>query len=295
MGKTSLLARGLQAAREAGARVVTTDLQLFSPAERATSDALLRKLADSIADQLDLQTGPEADWHPGRAASANFKRHWRRIVFRATDGAIVWGLDGVDLLFGCGCADEIFGFFRSCHNERALDPEGPWRRLTLAIAYATEAHLFIRNDDQSPFNVGTRLTLEDFTVSQIADLNQRYGQPLRDEKEVERFANLVGGHPYLVRLGLHAMVTHELDVGAIEAEAERDDGIFGQHLRRMVGHLRGVPDLCEAVQRVLQGGACPSLQSFYRLRSAGVILGETLQDVQLRCRLYALYFARHLS
>ena len=44
----------------------------------------------------------------------------------------------------------------------------------MAIAYATEAHLFITDVNQSPFNVGTRLTVEDFTLSQVADLNERY-------------------------------------------------------------------------------------------------------------------------
>jgi hypothetical protein len=294
MGKTSLLARGLHAARKMGARVVHTDFQLLSLVERSSSETLLRKLARSIADQLHLETGPEEDWHPGRGHVENFKRYWRRVILPSTDAAIVWGLDGVDLLFDCGFASEIFGLFRSCHNDRAMDPEGPWRRLTLAISYATEARLFIRDDNQSPFNVGVRLTLEDFTLEQIAQLNERYGRPLRDERELKRIADLIGGHPYLVRLGLHEMVVHQSDVAAIEAEAERDDGVFGPHLRRMVGYLNREPDLCQAVQRVLIDSPCPSLGSFYRLRSAGVILGESLPDARLRCRLYARYLTRHL-
>ena len=67
----------------------------------------------------------------------------------------------------------MFGLFRSWHNERSLNPDGPWGRLTLAIVYATEAHLFITDLNQSPFNVGTRLTLEDFTFEQVAELNGR--------------------------------------------------------------------------------------------------------------------------
>ena len=48
--------------------------------------------------------------------------------------------------------------------------------------YATEVHLFIRDLNQSPFNVGTRVALEDFTRPQVA-----------------RLAELVGGHPCLTR------------------------------------------------------------------------------------------------
>ena len=88
---------------------------------------------------------------------------------------LVWGMDEVDRLFTCAFGNEVFGLFRSWHNARSLDPAGPWPRLTLALAYATEAHLFITDIHQSPFNVGTRLVLEDFTLAQMAELNRRAG------------------------------------------------------------------------------------------------------------------------
>ena len=72
---------------------------------------------------------------------------------------IVWRLDELDRLFAVDFSDDIFPHFRSWHNERTLDPQVSWARLTLAISYATEASLFIQDLNQSPFNVGTRLTL----------------------------------------------------------------------------------------------------------------------------------------
>src|SRR5205085_11968797 len=107
-------------------------------------------------------------------------------------------------------------------------------RLTLAMAYATEAHLFISDLNQSPFNVGTRLTLEDFTFEAVADLNLRHGEPLGGPEELKRFFNLVGGHPYLVRRGLHEMARRGMRLAAIEADACRDEGPFGDHLRRLL-------------------------------------------------------------
>ena len=80
---------------------------------------------------------------------------------------------------------------------RSLNPAGPWSRLTQIMAYATEAHLFITDLNQSPFNVGTRLTLTDFTLDQTTELNHRYGNPLQTLHEVSRFYRLVGGQPYL--------------------------------------------------------------------------------------------------
>jgi class 3 adenylate cyclase len=294
MGKTSLLARGLQQARGQGARVVRSDFQKLNASHLETADALFLQLATSIADQLDLDVFPEEIWHPRRGPSENFERFWRRECLGKVDAPIVWGLDEVDRLFTCDFASEVFGLFRSWHNERALEPEGPWGRLTLAIAYATEAHLFISDVNQSPFNVGTRLTLEDFTLEQLADLNGRYGSPLRDEVELSRFARLVGGHPYLVRRGLHELVTTGMGLAAFEAQADRDEGIYGDHLRRILVLLARDAALCDVVRGVLRGERCPNAESFYRLRSAGVMAGASASDVRPRCRLYENYLLRHL-
>jgi DNA-binding SARP family transcriptional activator len=294
MGKTSLLARGLRQARAAGARVVRTDFQKLVAADLESLDTLFLTLATSLADQLDLPVLPEEAWNVRRSPTVKLERYLQREVLGRIEAPIVWGLDEVDRLFSCAFGSEVFGLFRSWHNERAFDTEGSWSRLTLAIAYATEAHLFITDINQSPFNVGTRLTLQDFALEQVADLNGRYGAPLRDDAEVARFYRLVNGQPYLVRRGLNEMVSHGLEIGGLEAQADQNEGIFGDHLRRMLVLLARDPDLCEAVRGVLRGGPCTTAESFYRLRSAGVLAGDSAADARPRCQLYAAYLARHL-
>lgn len=294
MGKTSLLARGLQQAREAGARVVLTDFQWLNTAQLESPDSLFRTLAECLADQLDLDTFPDEVWKPGSGPSVNFQRYVRREVLGQIGTSLVWGLDEVDRLFTCDFGSEVFALFRSWHNARALDPAGPWSRLTLAIGYATEAHLFITDLNQSPFNVGTRLTLSDFTFEQVADLNARYGSPLNGEAEIARFYRLISGHPYLVRRALNEMASHHLDLPTFEAQADRDEGIFGDHLRRILVLLAKDPELLEVVRGCLRGRPCPGPESFYRLRSAGLMLGDSPRDARFRCQLYADYLERHL-
>jgi DNA-binding SARP family transcriptional activator len=294
VGKTSLLARGLEQARRAGARVVFTDLQMFNAAHLESAETLLLALAEAIAEQLDLEVGPAEVWSARRGANPNFRRYLRREVMGAAEAPVVWGLDEVDRLFERPFASEIFGLFRSWHNERALDPAGPLANLTLAIAYATEAHLFITDGNQSPFNVGTRVPLEDFTQEQVADLNERYGSPLKGVEELARYYDLVGGHPYLVQRGQHEMASHRTPLKLLETRADHSEGIFGEHLRRLVAVLGRSPELCAVMRGVLQGQPCPTPESFYRLRSAGVIAGDSAADARPRCRLYAQYLGQHL-
>jgi hypothetical protein len=294
MGKTSMLARGLAYGRERVARTAFVDFQKLNARSLESVNALYLSLAESLADQLDLDVLPSDVWDERRSANVNFERFLRRHVLANTSRPLVWAMDEVDRLFAYPYASEVFGLFRSWHNERALDPSGPWSALTLVITYATEAHLFITDMNQSPFNVGTRLTLEDFSPLQVAELNRRYRSPLKTHEELNRFVRLLGGHPYLVRRALHEMAVHNLTLDDLEIQAESDEGIFGDHLRRILVLLARDEELTEIVRMILKGEPCPTPESFYRLRSAGVMHGTSQSDVRPRCRLYANYLKRHL-
>ena len=52
--------------------------------------------------------------------------------------------------------------------------------------------------------------------------------------------------------------------------------------------------LSEVVRGLLQGRPCSTPESFYRLRSAGLALGDSARDARLRCQLYATYLEKHL-
>src|SRR5262249_42399395 len=66
MGKTSLLARGMQQAREAGAKVVRTDFQKLNASHLETIESLFLTLAEMIADQLEIDMLPDQVWSPRR-------------------------------------------------------------------------------------------------------------------------------------------------------------------------------------------------------------------------------------
>jgi DNA-binding SARP family transcriptional activator len=291
-GKTSLLVRGIQRAKEAGFQVLFTDLQRLDPADLECDEVLLKRLGAWIARQLRLDVAPQDVWNPDLGSSVNFSDYLLDHVLPSLPAHLVWAIDEADRLLTSGLSTQIFGLFRSWYNERALEPA--WSSLTLAIAYATEPHLFIKAVDQSPFNVGTRLRLDDFTLDQVRELNGRYDQPLRSRSEVERFFDLVGGQPYLTTRSLREMVAQQLNLDAVEAQIADEDGIFGEHLRRLLMVLTRDLEIVEVVRGILRSQGCPSEESFYRLRSAGVMAGSSPLDVRPRCGLYERYLRRVL-
>jgi hypothetical protein len=294
MGKTSLLARGLQQARDAGAQVVLTDFQKFNTEEMESVAVLYRALAELIADQLELDYSPEQAWKKDRGPNVNFERFVRRDVLRKPQSRLVWGMDEVDRLFGCKFASEVFGLLRSWHEARSLEPTGPWSRLSMIIVHATEPHLFIQNLNQSPFNVGAKIVLQDFTLDQVMELNRRYDSPIKGAQDVKRYYQLVGGSPYLVRRGLQELEKPDATLAAFESSADRDEGPFGDHLRRMLVLLSKDAQLSEAVRQLLQGQSRISRDAFFRLRSGGVIAGDSAEQAGFRCQVYASYLRRQL-
>lgn len=294
MGKTSLLARGVQEARRDGSKVVLTDFQVFNESQLASPETLYKSLMNLIAVQLRMRIDLNELWSEWLGPNMNFEQ-FMQDVLEGLDGPMVWALDEVDRLFTRSYSSEVFGLFRSWHNRRQLEPDGPWSKLTLAIAYATEAHLFITDLHQSPFNVGTRLELSDFNREQVIELNRRYGEPLKDPSQIERFFELLSGQPYLVRRGLDEMVRHHLSLETLEATADKDEGVFGDHLRRLLVSIMNSKDLEEPVRSILSGNGCPDEESFYKLRTAGLIVGSSSGSARLRCKLYRTYLGRHLG
>jgi hypothetical protein len=52
--------------------------------------------------------------------------------------------------------------------------------------------------------------------------------------------------------------------------------------------------LLKAVSGMLSGQLVQTLDTFYRLRSAGIIKGESANDANFRCELYESYFRKNL-
>jgi hypothetical protein len=293
MGKTSLLARGLKYARDKGKKVIACDLQK-NQGNLASLESLYIGLCEAIANRLDLSVSPRKDWDPILSPGDNFERYLRREVLGKTEGHLVLAIDEIDLLIDRPYTNEVFGQFRSWHNERAMDPDGPWKRLTLAIVYATEAHLLITDQNQSPFNVGTKVDLQDFAREQVDELNQRYQCPLRNESELKRFFALFNGQPYLNRRGFYDLTHEGKSLDEIEAHADADDGPYGDHLKRILFKLAGNEALKDVLRGLLQGRPIPDAMTFYRLRSAGLVAGPSAEKAQFRCAIYRKFLARHL-
>jgi len=291
-GKTSLLARVLEQSRRGGVQTIIIDFQKFNAEHLQSMEAFLLKLTESIAEQAGIEFDFAANWSARRGPSMNFDRFVKRYLL-ASKRPIVLAIDEADRLFAFPYASEFFGLLRSWHNERALDPGSPCEMLTLIVAYATEADLFISDLNQSPFNVGTLFPVADLTIHEVEELHSRYGNPLKGAQVLD-FYQLFGGQPYLSQIGFHEIVARKLSFQELAAAAISEDGPFSRHLRRLLISLQHNLALCQSLRQLLAGQGRIDFDAFYRLRSAGIIRGDSPLDAELRCVLYREYLSRNL-
>jgi hypothetical protein len=294
MGKTSLLVRGLKAARGMRATTVYTDYQKLNLSQLTNLETFYKSLCEWLTEELDLDLNVDEIWNPKRTANFNLERFVERTILPNVRGHLVWAMDETDRLFDIPFKDEFFGLLRSWYNDRQIKTESGWGNLTILIAYATEPTLFISNLSQSPFNIGLDLELADFTPDQVEQMNQKYGSPLTRFEDVKSFHGLVGGQPHLVRRGLFEMRMRNYTLEQFVDLAGKDDGPYGDHLRRILVVLARNPLLSEALRQHLAHSAVLGSDAFYRLRRAGLLLGAAPAEARARCRLYADYLRRHL-
>ncbi len=286
-GKSSLLVRGVSVAREHGARNVNLDLQRVDGDRLASPDLFLRDLAEFIVRKLRLEVHEVAKaWQSSLGPQDKLTYLMEDYILPASDAPIILALDEVDRLLQTPFHNDFFALLRSWHNSRALDEQ--WDKLDIVMVISTEPYLLIADANQSPFNVGLKLYLEDFNEAQVRDLNHRHGEPVSDGHFPELMA-LLSGHPYLTRKALYLLVTGELTWEELIRVAALDQGPFGDHLRRQQWLMRSEPALRAALKQIIEQGRGDDEMALFRLLQAGLVKGSG-DLYACRCDLYRIYF-----
>lgn len=293
MGKSSLLIRTLEAAVKVGKRPVFLDYQLIERETLTQADRFYRRFCDWVTDELELENRVDEYWNSPLGNSQRCTRYFSRYLLKELQQPLVLAMDEVENLFDTSFRSDFFSMLRSWHNSRANIATPIWKQLDLVLVTSTEPYQLIENLNQSPFNVGEVINLEDFSPAQVADLNQRHGAPLNHEEE-QRLLSLLCGQPYLTRRALYLIATGRLSVTDLFATAHDERGPFGDHLRYHLFRVHNKEELVRGLCDALLRHTCADEHLFFRLRGAGLVK-RVGKDVHPRCQLYADFFREHLK
>ncbi len=209
MGKSSLMVRAANKLRLAGARVAVLDLTAIG--QNVNAEQWYNSLLGRIGHQLDCEDELEGFWlkHPHLGPLQRWLDALREVVLktppapaagRPATGRVVLFVDEIDVVRSLPFAtDDFFAAVRECYNRRAQEPV--FSGLTFCLlGVATPADL-IRDSRQTPFNIGRRVELSDFTPEEAAPLARGLGWPEPVAGTLLRRALYwTNGHPYLTQL-----------------------------------------------------------------------------------------------
>lgn len=291
-GKTSLLIHAINAYNGAQGKVIYLDFHLLDDASSQNLAGFLRFLSESIAEQLDLDLAVvDKYWQTARNPAQTFNRFLQQEMLQRFDHPVLLAIDEADLLLGAEYQKHFFALLRAWDSRRAFDAD--WRKLNLVMVISTHPYLLIDDVNLSPFNVGLTIQLKDFNPGQLADLNQRHGNPLKQD-ELSSLMTLVGGHPYLVRQAYYTLVSEGLSLADLSRVATSPEGPFGKHLLFYLHSLQKSPALMGAFQQLLRDQKLPDEALLERLSAVGLIQHDE-GTWRPRCGLYADFFKRHIT
>ncbi|HBB35956.1 MAG TPA: molecular chaperone Tir [Cyanobacteria bacterium UBA9273] len=294
MGKTSLLARIRHHAEQQGCRSVSLSFQQTDESVFRDLNQFLRRFCALVSRQLGISPKKVNEWWDDElfGPKDNCNDYFENCLLADLNTPLVLGLDEVDRVFPYNeVAKEFLTLLRAWNEQAKINTT--WAKLRLVMVHSTEAYV-VMDTNSSPFNVGLPIELPEFSPEQVMDLARRHGLAW-GKPEIESIVQMVGGHPYLVRVALYYIAQKDMTLTTLLQQAPTESGPYGDHLRQHLWNLQQHPELLAAIRQAVMTTAPVRLESMlaFKLHGMGLV---NLQgnDVTPRCDLYKLYFRDRL-
>ena len=197
MGKSSLMASTAYRLTNAGVKPVLIDLTAIGL--NVTLEQWYFGLSAILAGQLDGLLDVPALWEKHAREAPH--RRWMLTLEEAGKrqaGPVAVFVDEIDLVKSLPFrTDEFFAGIRELYNTRSAVSQNPSLTFCL-LGVATPAEL-IRDPNTTPFNIGRRVVLSDFTLNEAEILATGFGWGRDGIALLERVFYWTDGHPYLTQ------------------------------------------------------------------------------------------------
>jgi hypothetical protein len=264
MGKSSLMVRTAARLRDNGARVAVLDLT--SLGQNLTAEQWYNGLIERAGQQFRLEDEVEDCWRqlPQLGPMRRFMRVLSDAVLPVREGRVVIFVDEIDSVRSLPFStDEFFAGIRECFNRRPSEPA--IERLTFCLLGVATPSDLIRDTRTTPFNIGHRIELTDFTEQEAAPLVQGLGTDDGAGSAIlRRVIYWTGGHPYLTQRLCQAVAQENSarNVSTVDRlcrelflstrARDRDDNLLFVR-ERMLRSEVDTPGLLTIYERILDG------------------------------------------
>ncbi|MFN6571261.1 AAA-like domain-containing protein [Dendronalium sp. ChiSLP03b] len=294
MGKTSLLLRILDYAKHQGYCTISLNLEQVEQTILSDLNQLLRWLCANIAHQLQRQPMLDEYWDEDLGSKISSTLYFQEYLLESINTPLILALDEVNHIFEHPqVAKDFLPLLRSWYEEAKRLPI--WQKLRLLVVHSTDVYVPLELN-QSPFNVGLPIQLNNFSQEEVQQLAQCYGLNWTDGERARQLMAMVGGHPALVHLALYHLSRKEITLSQLLETAPTASGIYAHHLQRHWATLQKQPELAQAFDTILNANEAISLDPIltHKLSSMGLIKLSGSQAIAT-CELYRRFFSPLLS
>jgi hypothetical protein len=298
MGKTLLLEKLLDYARQQGYQTAKLDLKLADSSALADLKTFLQWLCVNVSDSLELEAKLDDYWQDSTGLNTSCTRYFQKYLLSVIDSPVVLAIDNFERLFKC---ENIFSEFclllRSWYETaKQGDRMGKvWKKIRLVVVNSTETYPTL-DTNRSPFNVGLAIELPEFNLSQVKEMVNQYElDGDLGEQDLTQLMELLGGHPYLVQETLENLKSQQMALEELLTLAATEEGIFSYHLREQLECLQDALLLESAYKRVVTANEPVQLnpEITFKLHSLGLVK-IVRNDCVPSCDLYRQYFSVRL-
>lgn len=208
MGKSSLMVRTAEQLAKSDIVSVIIDLSQFGV--HLSAEQWYFGLLTNISEEFDLEVDAIKWWQENNqlGVTQRMVRFFERVLLVEIEKHIVIFIDEIDSTLSLAFTDDFYAAIRSIYNARSTSTV--FQRLSFVLLGVATPGDLINDPARTPFNIGQRVTLTDFTFEEAKPLAS--GLNASPEKSVEILGWILkwtGGHPYLTQRLCNTIVTQQ--------------------------------------------------------------------------------------
>jgi WD40 repeat protein len=219
VGKSSLMVRTAQQLEKEDIRSVTVDLSAIGV--NVSQDEWYLGILNEIQSTLNLQTDIFAWWeqYSQLGPAQRLTNFFRDVLLNEVKEQVVLFFDEIDSTLSIPFSDDFYVALRAVYNARSTMPD--FKRLSFVLVGVAAPGDLISDNKRTPFNIGHRVEINDFTLAEALPLAEGLGE--RAVQVLTWVFQYTSGHPYLTqRLCAHlATLRESVDEAEVASAVER--------------------------------------------------------------------------
>jgi len=274
MGKSSLMYRAAERLADGDARPIIIDLTELGA--QTTADQWYKGFLVRVQEQLDLRAGASDWWdaHANYAYAHRVIRYLREVALVERPERLVLFVDEIDTTLRLDFTDDFFAAIRFLYQNRAMDPE--LNRISFVLIGVAMPNDLIKDAARTPFNIGHRIELTDFTRAEALALTHHLPVPPDSGADVIGWIlRWTGGQPYLTMRVLRSLTESSPAEWTASAVDDRTRDLFFGPKGESDTNLQFVRDML--TRNAFDREAV--LATYDRIRGGGRVADQELDQV----------------